>query len=274
RKMLTQSQYADYKFVCRLDHIKTFYASIKSICFSEFGTLQVSEDGLLITVEQGKSIQATLFIAPAFFSEFYVQDSPSFSIQINVLAECLSLFGLADCSIKMMYKGDGAPLLILLEPHDDEDVSTECAIRTTNVEEPIEYELDPNSSSLNTLFMRGPDFSNIIHELDKAAEEYEFTISPLAPHFKIATVGVMQAESSVEVAKSSDMIILFNCRETTVAHYKSQQIRMTNKALQVATKVAIKTDASGLLELHFMMQSENVEEMYVRFFITPLLDNK
>ncbi|EDW59676.2 cell cycle checkpoint protein RAD1 [Drosophila virilis] len=272
RRMLTQSQYENYKLVCRLEHIKTFYSSIKAICFSDFGTLQASEDGLLITVEQGKSIQATLFIAPAFFAEFKVDGAPSFSVKINVLAECLSLFGLSDCSIKMLYKGEGAPLLLLLEPHDDDQVSTECSIKTTNVEEPMEYELDLNSSSLNTIFMRGPDLSNIFHELDKAADEYEFTISPLKPHFKITTLGVMQAESSVEVAKSSDMIILFNCRETTVARYKCQQIKLTNKAMQVATKVAIKTDASGLLEMHFMMQSDDQEEMYVRFFITPLLE--
>ncbi|XP_064553215.1 cell cycle checkpoint protein RAD1 [Drosophila montana] len=272
RRMLTQSQYENYKLVCRLEHIKTFYSSIKAICFSDFGTLQASEDGLLITVEQGKSIQATLFIAPAFFAEFKVDGAPSFSVKINVLAECLSLFGLSDCSIKILYKGEGAPLLLLLEPHDDEQVSTECSIKTTNVEEPMEYELDLNSSSLNTIFMRGPDLSNIFHELDKAADEYEFTISPLKPHFKITTLGVMQAESSVEVAKSSDMIILFNCRETTVARYKSQQIKLTNKAMQVASKVAIKTDASGLLEMHFMMQCDDQEEMYVRFFITPLLE--
>ncbi|XP_017863133.1 PREDICTED: cell cycle checkpoint protein RAD1 isoform X2 [Drosophila arizonae] len=253
RKMLTQSQYENYKLVCRLEHIKTLYSSIKAICFSDFGTLQASEDGLLITVEQGKSIQATLFIAPAFFAEFKVDGSPSFSVKMNVLAECLSLFGLSDCSIKILYKGEGAPLLLLLEPHDDDQVSTECSIKTTNVEEPMEYDLDANSSN-------------------KAADEFEFTISPLKPHFKIITLGVMQAESSVEVAKSSDMVILFNCRATTVARYKSQQIKLTNKAMQVASKVAIKTDASGLLEMHFMMQCDDQEEMYVRFFITPLLE--
>lgn len=35
RKMLTQSQYEDYKFVCRMDHIKTFHSAIKAICFSD-----------------------------------------------------------------------------------------------------------------------------------------------------------------------------------------------------------------------------------------------
>jgi len=40
--------------------------------------LQVSEDGLRITVEQGKSIQATLFMPPGAFKEFFVQDFQSF----------------------------------------------------------------------------------------------------------------------------------------------------------------------------------------------------
>ncbi|XP_023166439.2 cell cycle checkpoint protein RAD1 [Drosophila hydei] len=274
RKMLTQSQYEDYQMACHLKHIKTFYSSIKAICFSDFGTLEANEDGILISVEQGKSIQATLFISAAFFAEFRIDGSPSFSVKINVLAECLSLFGLSDCSVRILYKGEGSPLLLLLEPHDDDQVSTECSIKTTNMEELMEYDLDANSSSLNTIFMRGPDLSNIFHELDKAADEFELTISPLKPHFRITTLGVMQAETSVEVAKSSDMVILFNCRETTVARYKSQQIKLTNKAMQVASKVAIKTDASGLLELHFMMNADDQKEMYVRYFITPLLETE
>ncbi|XP_030374641.1 cell cycle checkpoint protein RAD1 [Scaptodrosophila lebanonensis] len=272
RKMLTQSQYGDYKFVGHLDHIKTFHACIKSLCFGENGTVTFSEEGLRITVEQGKSIQATLFMDPKFFAEYHVKDLTSFGLKLNVFAECLSLFGVMDCSVKMLYKGDGAPLIVLLEPHNDDDVSTECAIKTLHVDEPIEYELDENSASLNVIFMRGPDLFNIFNELDKAAEELEFTLSPQRPHFKIATVGVVQAESTVEVAKSSDMILLFNCRDTTVARYKSQQLRLMNKALQAATKVAIKTDASGLLEMHFMMQSGDAEEIYVQFFLTPLLD--
>ncbi|XP_068150856.1 cell cycle checkpoint protein RAD1 [Drosophila tropicalis] len=272
RKMLTQSQYPDYKFVCRVNHIKTFHAAIKSICFSDFGTFLISEDGMRITVDQAKSIQATVYMLPSFFEEFYVQDFQSFGIKVNVLAECLSLYGLADCGVKLLYKGEGAPLMILLDPHDDEDLSTECAIKTMNVDEPMEYELDERSSTLNTLFIRGPDLSNIFHELDKAAEEFEFTISPKSPHFKITTLGVIQSESSVEVAKTSDMMLMFNCQATTVARYKCQQIRMTNKSLQVATKVAIKTDSSGLLELHFMLQAENQEDIYVQFYVTPLLD--
>ncbi|KAH8249545.1 hypothetical protein KR032_010439, partial [Drosophila birchii] len=266
------SPYGDYKFVARLDHVKTFNQAIKSICFNDYGMLQVSDDGLRITVEQGKSIQATLFMPPGAFKEFYVQDFQSFGLKMNVLSECLNLFGSADCSLRMMYGDQGDPLKIILYPYDDEDVSTECAIKTMDCEEPIDYDMNLKGSDLNVIFVRGPNLSKVFHELEKSAEEFEFVTSPDRPHFKITTVGIMQAVFSVEVAKTSPMMMMFNCKQTVVARYKSQQIRMTNKAMQAATKVAIKTNSIGLLELHLVMQGEGQEEIFVQFYIIPLLN--
>ncbi|XP_023299452.2 cell cycle checkpoint protein RAD1 [Lucilia cuprina] len=271
-KMLTQSQYSNFKFVGSLNQIKTFTAGIKALSFGENGSFMISEDGFKCAVEQGKCIQASLFIMPRCFSEFYVDGIVKFSINMNILAECLSIFAGIDCSMKMYYKGPEAPLVLVLEPNDETDISTECSIKTTHYEEPMDFNLNDESTSLNRLFIRGPDLASIFQEFDKSAEELEITISPRRPHFKIDTLGVMQSESSVEVAKTSDMILLFNCRETTKARYKTTLIRMTQKALGVATKVALKTDLSGLLEMHFMMVDPTEAEVYIIFFITPLAD--
>ncbi|XP_002037596.2 cell cycle checkpoint protein RAD1 [Drosophila sechellia] len=266
------SPYGDCKFVARVEHIKTLTQAIKSICFNDYGMLQVSEDGLRITVEQGKSIQATLFMPPGAFMEFRVQDFQCFGVKMNVLSECLSLFGSADCSLRMMYRDKGDPLKIILYPHDDDDVSTECAIKTMDCDEPIDYDQNLKDPDLNVIFVRGPNLSKVFNELEKSAEEFEFVTSPNRPHFKITTVGIMQAVFSVEVAKTSPMMMMFNCKQTVVARYKSQQIRMTNKAMQSATKVAIKTNSVGLLELHLVMQGDSQEEIFIQFFIIPLLN--
>ncbi|XP_059223486.1 cell cycle checkpoint protein RAD1 [Stomoxys calcitrans] len=271
-KMLTQSQYSNFKFVARLDQIKTLTAGIKSLTFGEYGAFMVNEDGFTCTVEQGKCIQASLFLMPACFSEFHVDGVVHFNINMNVLNECLSIFSGIDCSLKMFYKGPEAPLVIVLEPKDESDISTECSIKTMLQDEIMEYALDENSSSLNVLFIRGPELMTIFQEFDKSTEELEITISPRRPHFKIDTLGVMQSESSIEVAKTSDMILMFNCRETTKARYKSSLIRLTQKALSVSSKVAIKTDLSGLMEMHFMLQDSSEAEIYIQFFITPMAD--
>ncbi|KAH8267439.1 hypothetical protein KR018_002351, partial [Drosophila ironensis] len=273
RMEVDSSPYGDYKFVGRVDHVKTFNQAIKSICFNDYGMLQVSDDGLRITVEQGRSIQATLFMPPGAFKEFHVQEGViSFGLKMNVLSECLNLFGSADCSLRIMYQDLGNPLKIILYPYDDEDVSTECAIQTMDCDEPIDYDMELKGPDLNVIFVRGPNLSKVFHELEKSAEEFEFITSPEKPHFKITTVGIMQAVFSVEVAKTSPMMMMFNCKQTVKARYKSQQIRLTNKAMQSATKVAIKTNTIGLLELHLVMQGEGQEEIFVQFFIIPLLN--
>ncbi|XP_034667161.1 cell cycle checkpoint protein RAD1 [Drosophila subobscura] len=265
--------YSDYKFVGRVDHVKTFNTAIKSICFNDYAVLHISDEGLRITVEQGRSLQATLFMPPGAFTEFHVQDFQSFGLKLNDLSECLNLFGSADCSIRMMYKDQGECLYLILYPYDDEDVSTECAIKTMDCEEPIDHDMNLKGTDLNVIFARGPNLYKIFHELDKSAEEFEFITSPDSPYFKITTVGVLQAVFSVEVAKTSSMMMMFNCRQTVTARYKSQQIRLTNKAMQAATKVAIKTNSIGLLELHLVIQGEGQEEIFVQFYVIPLLNS-
>ncbi|XP_017494588.1 PREDICTED: cell cycle checkpoint protein RAD1 [Rhagoletis zephyria] len=271
-RMLTQRQYSNFKFVARLDQIKTFYTGIKSLNFENNGKFQISEDGVRVTVEEGQCVQANLYMTASCFAEFHVVDMVTFGINMNIISECLGLFAGVPCSLKMFYKGHGAPLVLVLRPNDEADISAECSIKTTNVDDVIDYNLDENSSSLNVVFVRGPSLAHLFQELNKAADELRITLSPRQPHFKIETLGVVKTETFVEVAKTSDMMMLFNCRETTSACYRNTEIRLTHKALAAATKVAIKTDSSGLLEMHFMMQSEEQAEVYVQFYIMPLAD--
>ncbi|XP_053948852.1 cell cycle checkpoint protein RAD1 [Anastrepha obliqua] len=271
-RMLTQRQYSNFKFVARLDQIKTFYTGIKALSFENNGKFQISEDGLRVTVEEGQSVQANLYMTASCFAEFHVVDMVTFGINMSIISECLGLFAGMPCSLKMFYKGHGAPLVLVLRPNDEADISAECSIKTTNVEDVIDYNLDEDSPSLNVVFVRGPALAHLFQELNKAADELRIILSPRQPHFKIETLGVMKTETFVEVAKTSDMMMLFNCRETTSACYRNSEMRLTHKALAAATKVAIKTDLSGLLEMHFMMQSEEQTEVYVQFYIMPLAD--
>lgn len=175
--------------------------------------------------------------------------------------------------MKMLYKDKGSPLVFLMAHSGDCEFTTECSIKTKNHEDPSDYELNEDSPQYNVIILHGHYFYELVLEFDKTAEEVEINISPTEPHFKITTIGVMQSESDFVIAKSSDMIVRFSCRSATSARYKYSHIRMFQKALALASKVAIKTDSSGLLELHFMMKTDNDEsEMYIQYFITPLVD--
>ncbi|XP_037892771.1 cell cycle checkpoint protein RAD1 [Glossina fuscipes] len=271
-KMTLGLEYINYRFVGCLENIKTFAAGIRSVGFGDHGIFHINEDGLRCTVEQGKCIQANLFITPSCFSDYHVDGLVHFTINMNVLIECLSIFAGTDCSMKMFYKDDD-PLVIILEPHDEDNIRTECSIKTTHYDETMDFSLDADSHSLNTVFIKGREMANIFHDLDKSAEELQITLSPRKPYFKVETLGVMQSECSIEVAKTSEMMILFNCKNITTGRYKISLMRATQRAMLAASKVAIKTDLTGLLEMHFMMQDENQAEVYAQFYITPVVEN-
>lgn len=273
-KMLTQSQYSQIKFVAKLENIKGFFGSLKAINFDETGTFQISDSGVRVIVENSKFVQASVYVTKECFSEYHVppDETIQFYVNLNVVTECLGIFSGVECSMKMIYKGAGCPLVLVLEHHGEDDVVTECSIKTKNHDEPLDYSLDEDGPSYNAIIIRGPDLANIFNEIDRTAEELEFLLSPKEPFFRITTIGVIQSETQVEVAKTSDMITTFRCKETTSMRYKMSHIKLAFKALLLSSKVAIRTDSSGLLGLQLIIQSDDEAQIYIEFFITPLVN--
>lgn len=189
------------------------------------------------------------------------------------MCDCLSIFTGVDCSMKMIYKGDGAPLVFVLEQHGDEDLVTECSIRTKHSAEPLDFVVDSTDDGFNTLIVRGADFASLLGEIDRSADELEIHMAPEAPHFRLSSLGVVQSEWQVEVARTSDMMLRFVCKCAATVRYKMSHIRITMKALALAAKVALRTDGSGLLGMQMMVLAEEASaaQIYVEFFVMPLL---
>lgn len=275
KSMVTQSQFSQCKFLAKLDNIKTFYAALKAINFNEDASIVISEDGLKAIVEESKYVQASLYVTRACFSEYRLLGNDDVTIRINlsVVTDCLSIFAGPECSMKIIYKGDTAPLILVLEQHDGDDLITEVSIKTKNGEEHMEYNIDEDDECYNSLIVRGPDFFNLYNEVNKAVEQLEIKISPKAPYFSIASLGMLQDESKVEIAKSSDMFITYHCERESKARYKMSHMRLAMKALALATKVALRTDTTGLLGLQIMALSDGDSQIYCEFFITPLIED-
>lgn len=273
KKMVTQSQFSQVCFVAQLENVKLFYSSLKAINFNDDANIMISENGLNVVVEEAKNVQASMYISRECFSEFRLQNADALEIRVNltVVTDCLSVFAGADCSMKLLYKGSGAPLVLILEHHGEDDLITEVSIKTKNGFENLDFVIDENDDSFNRIIFRGGDFSNLLNEINKAAEELEIYMSPRSPYFRLTALGVVQAESNVEVAKTSDMFTTFSCQMMTTARYKMSHIRLAMKGLTVAMKVALKTDKSGLLEIQIKVLDEGAATINLVLFVTPLI---
>lgn len=272
--MVTQSQLNQVQFLAQLDNIKTFYSSLKAINFNEDANIIISENGLKAIVEESKYVQASIYVTRECFSEFRLIDDEEISIRINlsVVTDCLSVFASPECSMKIIYKGHGAPLVLVLEQHDGDDLITEVSIKTKTGEPQMDFVIDEDDVNFNSVVVRGSDFSNLLSEINKSVDVLELLLSPRSPYFRLTTLGVIQSESNVEIARTSDMFISFECRVASTTKYKMSHIRLTMKALSLANKVAMRNDSTGLLSFQIMVVAEGDAQIYIEYFITPLVD--
>lgn len=274
--MVTQSQLTHVCFVAKLDNVKQFYSSLKAINFNEDANISIMSDGFKVIVEEAKYVQASVFISKECFSEFKLLNDEPLDIRVNltVVTDCLSVFAGNECSVKLLYKGVGAPLVLILEQHGEDELITEVSVKTKSSEENLDYEIvEEDNDTFNRVIFRGADFANLLNEINKAADKLELYMSPRTPYFRMTALGVMQAESHVEVAKTSDMFISFRCQCMSTAQYKMSHIRLATRGLAIAGKVALKTDKSGLLEIQIEVIKDGEPSIYIQLFVTPLIDD-
>eukprot|EP00037_Helgoeca_nana_P017436 m.165366 g.165366 ORF g.165366 m.165366 type:complete len:230 (+) comp23995_c0_seq2:297-986(+) len=119
-------------FSARLDDVQSMSSILKTVSFVQEATCEISKAGLKFIVEHHKSLEAKAFFQASLFHSFYYadgDDTTSFSVNLGVLLECLSIFGSSvSATLKMSYAGYGSPLVLLLE---DGGIVTDCSIRTS-----------------------------------------------------------------------------------------------------------------------------------------------
>lgn len=276
KAMLTQSQFSQVQFVAHLDNTKLFYNALNAVKFSEDVTIVLSDNGLKAIVEDAKYVQATVYVTKGCFTDFRLQPSDTdelcLRVNLSVICECLSIFAGVDCSLKIIYKGDGAPLVFVLEHHGEDELVTECSIKTKTVQPTLDFALDERCASFNSIILRGADFAALLGEINRSAEQLEIYMSPTAPFFMVTTLGVVQSDSNVQVHRSSDMMLTFACKAVSSVRYKMSHIRIPMKALGLANRVAMRSDGSGLMSMQMMVLSEGDAQIYVEYFVTPLAD--
>lgn len=261
-------------FEARLDNVRSMSSVLKSVSFKDHATIFISSNGVKVTVEESKCAQVNAFLQSDLFQTFnFTSDTIVFRINLNVLMECLNIFGGAPgqsfTSLKMCYPGHGEPLELVLE---EGGVVTECHIKTMDADEILDF----NFTSLgvqNKIIMKSECLRDAFNDLDSSSQVIEVLLSPDEPWFRLSTFG--QAGRTVnEYPKDSDMMESFECRVTQANRYKLTLLQPSIKALLQSTKVSVRMDTRGFLSLQYMIKVEDGSTCFVEYLCAPDEDNE
>ncbi|XP_059478782.1 cell cycle checkpoint protein RAD1-like [Neocloeon triangulifer] len=264
---------SEYQLVFRMDNVKNIYHLLKAINFHPKATCFATESGLRVSVESGKCSQANAFIQSEIFQEYQYdkeEESVNFSLDLSVLLECLDIFGDATSSssstaLKLRYKGHGNPVQLLLE---EEDVLTDCSIRTMEVDELSNFEFT-SDNVINKIILRSEPLKEILNSVDPSTDSIELVLLSSEPVVKIKTLGYM-GECEIVFNKESDMIELFQCESDSSSKYKFAHFKPALKALNISQKVSIRTDDRGLLCMQFMIKNDDGHICFIEFYSLPV----
>ncbi|KAK0166908.1 hypothetical protein PV327_004377 [Microctonus hyperodae] len=252
--ILKMSTLDEYKFIAKLENLKTVVQLLRSINFKECATCFCSENGLKVTVEDSKCLQANAYIPINVFREFNLAEDVVFKINLTVLVECLGMFWssmtspTASVGLQLNYKDIGYPVTVWIE---EDGVITDCSLKTQEPDELLDFRIE-SDSVLNKVILHTELLKDILSELDPTSEFIQLLLSPNAPYFRISTEG-LAGECRIELPHDSELIDTFECKAEATFCYQYSHIKPATKALLCANKVSLKTDKDGLLCFQYMV---------------------
>ena len=267
----------DAVFSASISNARNVYHILKAVHFKDTCTLFATENGLKITVEDSKSLQGNAFLQSQVFQEYMLRDdSVTFKINLDILQQCLSIFGTgSSCNsggggmgsttaLKMLHNGYGSPLVLTLE---EDGAVTDCSIKTQEPDEILDFEFMP-ANVISKLIVVADCLKHAFNDLDTGCDYLQILISPDKPHFRLSTSGEL-GQSQNDIPKDSDMVEFFECTQTQHHYYRWNLLRPTFKAINLANKVCVRVDHRGFLSLQCMIKNEGGVVCFVEYYCCP-----
>ncbi|XP_052432449.1 cell cycle checkpoint protein RAD1 [Carassius gibelio] len=268
----TQSQ-ADidqYILIASLDNARNLSNILKAISFRDHAIFNATQNGLKVTVEDSKCLQANAFIQADIFQEYIIkEDTVGFQVNLTVLLDCLTIFGGSTVpgvctALRMCYNGYGYPLTLFLE---EGGVVTVCKINTQEPEEPIDFDFC-STNVTNKVILQSDSLKEAFSELDMTSEVLQITMSPSHPYFRLSTFG-NSGNAHYDYPKDSDMMELFQCTKIQTNRFKMSLLKPSTKALALSCKVSVRTDSRGFLSLQYLVRNDDGQICFVEYYCCP-----
>ncbi|KAI8783251.1 cell cycle checkpoint protein RAD1 [Biomphalaria glabrata] len=262
---------SQYLLVAKLDNARNVSNILKAIHFKDIATVIASPLGLKVTVEDAKCVQANAFIQESIFHHYHIkEDQLAFKINLTVLLECLTIFGSSattpsgNTTLKMCYAGYGCPLILMLE---EDGVLTDCSLKTLEPDEVLDFDFS-SANVVNKIIMKSECLKEVFSELDTTSEVLQILISPDQPYLQFSTFGNAGSTHS-SFPKDSEMVESFLSNQTQTNRYKISLLKPSVKALNLSTRISIRTDSRGFLSLQYMIKTEDGQICFVEYYCAP-----
>ncbi|XP_011498478.1 PREDICTED: cell cycle checkpoint protein RAD1, partial [Ceratosolen solmsi marchali] len=264
----------EYKLTAKLGNVKIVLQLLKAVNFKEYATFCVSANGMKITVEEAKCMQASAYIPVQLFEEFILTEDVIFRICLDSLIETLSMLGYRlytpdnPILLHILYKRVGYPVGILIERNG---IVVDCSLKSYDPDEILDFDLDPEAV-VNKVLLQSELLKDIFAELDNSSIYLELLLSPKSPYFMISTKGTI-GECHIELPHNTELIETFQCKKESKSKYLLKHMGRAMKAVPFSNKVSLRTNEAGILCFQYMIKTDNDVNCFIEYYVSPVIND-
>ncbi|ORY81037.1 Rad1/Rec1/Rad17 [Protomyces lactucae-debilis] len=284
--------------------LKPLQDVLRCIHFKPTALCQINHEGIKISVEDAKSLQAHAFLDTKLFSTFNLDLAETgdemllFGISLAALMEMLNIYTPSSGSFSQMKDGQyvrtsayqangpggplrlgntirvtyaelGGTLDLVLEEHG---VQTQCRLTTYEPDEIAEISLEADPVP-DRIIMRSAWLYEALTELElHQGDLLTIRQSPRQPFLRLAVKGIL-GEAQLDYPNDKQVLETFSCADDVKHVYRFGMIKTCLKAMNLSTRVSIRTDDVGTMAIQFMIDVGDNRNAFVEFRMVALDEN-
>mmetsp|Transcript_21613 Transcript_21613/g.32166 ORF Transcript_21613/g.32166 Transcript_21613/m.32166 type:complete len:261 (+) Transcript_21613:30-812(+) len=233
----------------------------------------ITDDGIKVTVEKDKVLQASAYMKKSIFQEYKIsggeEKDREFRVELSVLLDSLNCMD-ESSSLRLTYRGHGEEIELILE--NDGQIS-ECSIRTIEGIKALDFNFR-SAILLNQASMKSKYLKDSFAELDiPGAQNVELVMSPNSPFMTLKAEGdSVCCKITFPNDELAEVFEHFQCQHYTSYRYNSALIQMCAKSLSRMPKsdtTMIQVNAEGMLKLQHIVRGKDGTTNFISFLIVP-----
>ncbi|GMR42120.1 hypothetical protein PMAYCL1PPCAC_12315, partial [Pristionchus mayeri] len=237
---------------------------LKAVAFRDTGTLDVTDKGIRIIVDDQHTQQAIAYLPnDAFYAVLLKEEVVKLTIPMNALISTLSILDHHESSVKLTYNGLGEQLRVMVE-HDETVVDVNINTLTPNPDLAFVFDRDHLKARV---IMRASVLKDAFKEFDPSSSGVLFIIGPSS--FSIQTKGDV-GKITTTIPKHSDYIEALECDRVTHTLFRLALMKKMEKALTICSKISLRIDKNGIMICQYMMEkcADNYQ-IFLEFYCAP-----
>lgn len=290
---------------------RPLYQLLRCINFAPRVHVQITEQGIRFAADHSRVMQGVSFLSADLFSSYVVNlpesdeedggpEPVNFQISLNSFLEVLQIFGSVDMATRahkaeqdpyrsnlrnyrpdafshqtlgisgtctLLYTEQGDPFEVTIE---ESSVKTTAALTTYVPEIPEEIPFDRQDMCFKIIMQSRTLLDSLAEISPTAPQKLTVAVTKTSPYLAIAGLGD-HGSSVVDFARGRDMMETFNVQERWSHSYKFDLIKNSTEGMRIATKVSLRGDQQGVLNLQLMVTTEGDKQSFLDFRFVPYI---